>query len=124
MIILNEIKSKDRKRFGKTYPGHVLKGHKAEIIPGASIRIHGEEWNHINAPVAFDRTFKVGDEAEYGSYNLKYTGEIVKIGAKTVTIRAYDRNNHQITIETFSWRNWDFDGEKIAKYNAEEMVCL
>ena len=128
MKILNEIKSKDRIHRGKLYPGQVMRGHKAEIIPNVSIRLHGEEWNHIKAPVAFDLTFKIGDEAEYGSYNLKYTGEIIKIGEKTVTIQAYPgthcQENHQLSIFEFSDRNWNFDSVKIAAYNNEESMYI
>lgn len=124
MIILNEIKDKDRTRRAKTYPGQIMRGHKAEIIPGVSIRLHGEEWNRLDSPVAFDRIFKIWDEAEYGSYNLHYTGRIVNIGPKTVTITEERGENYRLSIYEFSWRNWDFDSVKIAKYNNEEMMFL
>lgn len=123
-IYYDEIKDKNRNRMGIHFEGRIIKGHKAIIMPNEYIRIFGQEWNHSIAPVDFDKTFSIGDEAEYNSYNLKYTGKIIAIGAKTVTIRAYDRDNHKINIYEFSWRNWDFDSGKIAKENAETMQYI
>jgi len=128
MIKLDEIKNKTRTRYGVKYEGNVIKGHKAEIAPGQYVRLYGQEWNHINAPVDFDKTFKIGDEAEYDSYNLKYTGKIISIGPGTVTIEAYPDSNlskkYRLNIYTFSWRNWDFNSKKTAEYNSEEMMCI
>ena len=128
VIVYDEIKSKDRVRFGVKYPGQALTGHKAVVIPNKSIRLHGSESNLVNGPVTFDITFKIGDYAEYDSYNLKYTGKITAIGPKTVTIQAYpgtyNAKNHKLSIYTFSWRNWDYDGKKIAAHNAEEMYHI
>lgn len=92
---------------------------KADIVPGKSIRIYG-----THRGVYFDKTFEIGDEAEYGSYNLIYTGKIVKIGPKTVTIQAYGRENHRLNLNKFSWRNWDFDAEAIAAQNAETSMYI
>ena len=125
VIVYDEIKSKDRVRFGAKYPGQVLTGHRAVVIPHKSIRLHGIEGNRVHGPLTFDITFKLGDCAEYDSYNLKYTGKITAIGPKTVTIQAYpdtcNAKNHKLDIYTFSWRNCDYDGKKIAAHNAEEM---
>jgi len=125
-IVYEVIKSKDRVCHGQKYEGSELKGHKAVIMPGEYIQIYGQEWNHIHAPVDFDRTFNIGDEAEYDSYNLKYTGKIVAIGVKTITINAGDtgKGNVRLSIYDFSWRNWDFDAVKIAKDNFETMITL
>lgn len=69
--------------------------------------------------------FRVGDWAEYDSYNLSYTGRIVAIGAKTVTIESYpgtaNARKHRLSIYKFNWRNWNFDAELIARRNSEWM---
>lgn len=102
--------------------GHSLRGVKADIVPGKSIRIYGEYTNHCNGPQTFDRTFKVGDACERHSYNLVYTGNITQIGVKTVTIKDDTLSEtSRLTLEGFISRNWDFDAEKIAKRNGEWM---
>ena len=124
MIVINEIKDRDSITFGRKYEGQVLRGHMAEIEPKQYIRIYGQEWNHKDAPLHFDKTFRIGDEAEYHSYNLIYTGTITAIGPKTIEITAYGTKRHRLTIYNFSWRNWDFDSVKIAKENFNEMQCI
>lgn len=73
-------------------------------------------------------TFAVGDEAEYNSYNLSYTGTITKITDKGVTIVAYQGSNiektHRLSLNDFCWRNWNFNAVEVAKKNAEEMMYL
>lgn len=70
-------------------------------------------------------TFSVGDQAEYGSYNLSYTGTITGITDKTVTIveSKGTRNEvtHRLKLAEFCWRNWNFDLEKTKKDNAAWM---
>ena len=128
VIVYDEIKSKDRVRSGVKYPGQVLTGYKAVVIPNKSIRLHGLEGNRVNGPLTFDITFKIGDYAEYDSYNLKYTGKITAIGPKTVTIQerpgTCNAKNHKLSIYAFSWRNWNYDGKKIAAHNTEEMCHI
>jgi hypothetical protein len=76
----------------------------------------------------FTRSFIVGDEAEYDSYNLRYTGTITKITEKCVTIVAYPNSSmakaHRLDMNTFCWRNWDFDAEKTAAYNQNESMYI
>jgi len=98
----------------------------ADIVPRQSIRIFGVYRNHVNGPQTFDQTFRIGDWAEYGSYNLKYNGRVVAIGPKTVTIKHYERTADvsRLDLHTFAWRNWDFNSEKSAAYNAEEMMHI
>ena len=90
------------------------------VVPKYSISVtrDGEETVH----------FGIGDWAEYDSYNLKYTGQIVSIGPKTVTIEAYpgtqNAKRHRLKLSSFAWRNWDYDGSKIAAHNAEEMMYI
>jgi hypothetical protein len=74
------------------------------------------------------RIFRVGDTAEYDSYNLSYTGVITKITNKCVSIQAYPGSNmartHRLDLHTFSWRNWNFDAAETARRNHEEMMYL
>jgi len=91
----------------------------AHIQPKTSITV--ERGNSSN-------TFKIGDWAEYDSYNLSYTGIIRSITEKTVTIEAYpDSQNarkHRLKISQFCWRNWNFDAERISKENADTMMYI
>jgi hypothetical protein len=72
--------------------------------------------------------FNIGDEAEYGSYNLIYTGPITKITDKMVQITAYpgtrNETRHNLSLDTFCWRNERFDAVKTAKHNQEEMYYI
>lgn len=97
--------------------------YNADVILNVSIRLHGfvSKWNTTSCsyePVPFERVFALGDIAEYDSYNLSYTGDIVAIGAKTVSIRDGSKVRRLFLYE-FAWRNSDFDGEKIRARNAE-----
>ena len=71
------------------------------------------------------RTFVLGDEAEYHSYNLSYTGTITKISDKAVTIVAYKGSTcekvHRLDWSSFCWRNYKFDAAKTAAENSETM---
>jgi hypothetical protein len=118
-IRLTDLKHKDWTRFGCKHEGAVLTGHNADIEPKKSIRLYGFEKNYVR-PHDYDITFKVGDTAIYGSYNLVYTGEIIAIGEKTVKIRE-DRGTkvHSLDIATFSDKNRGYDAEKIFKRNSE-----
>lgn len=94
----------------------------AEIEPKHSIRIFGIYRNLTRGPKPFDKTFRIGDWVEYDSYNMSYTGQIVAIGAKTVTVAPYgdlDGRKRRLDLYEFCWRNWDFDREAIAKRNSE-----
>jgi hypothetical protein len=102
--------------------------YNVDIEPGESIRLWGTYKNHVNGPITYSQTFKIGEEAEYHSYNLSYTGKIVSIGEKTVTIQAYsgtlNQKNHRLSLFEFAWRNWDFDAEKIALDNSIAMQYI
>ncbi len=125
-IVYEVIKQKDYVRFGRKYEGQILQGHKAIIMPGHYITIYGQEWNVKDAPRNFEKTFYIGDYAEYDSYNLTYTGKILAIGAKTITIGRKDTgyNPCRLSVYEFSWRNWGFDAVKIVKDNSEEMQYI
>lgn len=102
--------------------------YNANIVPGVYIQIFGTYRNHVKGPQEFHRVFTLGSEAEYDSYNLKYTGKIVGIGPQTVTIEAYsgtcNATRHRLSLSKFCWRNWDFDSAKTAAYNSEEMMHI
>lgn len=128
MIQVRNIKPKARRRNGVTYESTFDHGNEyhADLEPGKSIRIFGVYRNHVNGPQVFNQTFRVGDEAEYGSYNLHYTGAILAIGKSTVLIDANGTGERRVRLDlhTFCWRNWDFDSIKIANYNAAESMCI
>jgi hypothetical protein len=71
------------------------------------------------------KEFKIGDRAEYDSYNLSYVGNITSITEKTVTIEAYqgtpNAKRHRLSLVAFCWRNWNFDTEEIARKNSDTM---
>lgn len=108
----------------KTIEIRNMRGHAyhADVLPKKSIRLHGFEHNHVS-PHAYDITFKVGDVAVYGGYNLTYTGTIVSIGEKTVKI-AHDGRSTVLKFDDFAFWNRDFDAKRIAKENSEELMCI
>lgn len=70
-------------------------------------------------------TFKVGDTAEYDSYNLSYCGTILKITPKTVVIKeSHDDRTHRLDLHTFSYRNYNFDLQKITARNSDTMMYI
>lgn len=88
--------------------------YQCEVLKDKSISIlkHGELLN----------TFVLGDYAEYDSYNLSYTGQIVGISSKRITIKkpGYTKCAYMSLYE-FCWRNYDFDAEETAKKNSDTM---
>ncbi len=92
-------------------------------ITKTSIRIYGS-YGRYSEPAKFDRTFSLGDHAEYDSYNLVYTGPIRNIGPKTVSMENMYGKLTRLTHEQFIDRNWDYDAETIGKRNFEELMCI
>ncbi len=134
-ITVPNVQPKPYKRGGQTFqPANTQGTYNAIVTPGRSIRIYGTNTNHsalvdgkwIHGDAPFDRTFQIGDEAEYHSYNLRYTGKIIAIGPKTVTIQHYPHEPRVTMLDLFGFidRNWDFDAVKIAHHNAEELQCI
>lgn len=131
MNIINIIgvKSKDYTSHGTKYPGTINMKHNADIAKQRWIRIYGigagrTSYDPITKVTtaytpAFDLTFKMGDTCVYDSYNLVYTGKIVGIGAKTITIEkaGYSRNT-VLDIATFIQRNYDYDAKAIFERNS------
>jgi hypothetical protein len=113
----------------------VAPGQFAGVVKGKSIRLTGVDKNRwVKCPVTgkrvpgevkYDVTFHVGDEAEYDSYNLRYIGTIVGIGAKTVTIDpGYGERKRRLNLSEFSWRNNIGTVEEKKASNSEEMMYL
>lgn len=135
-ISMTEIRTKSRKRFGVEYPGEVLEGHRAEIVPGVSITLHGsvKRTKATKDPVTglyryepkndlYANHFEIGSWCEVHSYNLVYTGRIRKITAKVVEAVEYEGTNNEkvyrMDIANFTSRNWDFDMDAACKRNSE-----
>ncbi len=121
MKTIQNIQPKPYTKFGTTthHPTEVNIYH-VDIAPKKSIRLYGTQINQITGPLEFDKTFNIGDQAEYDSYNLSYTGEIVTIGAKTITVEDHGEK-HRLDLHTFSWRNWDFDAQRIFENNMDTL---
>lgn len=112
------VKRKVSKVHGKTYGGETLDVN-VEVVPGAWIHIWGEDKGYRKS--AYDKVFKVGDMASYGSYNLVYYGPIISITTQTVTIaeRIGSKKTHRLDLATFIDRNSHFDLDEAAKRNSE-----
>lgn len=108
----------------KTIEVRNIRGNRyhADVTPKHSIRLHGFEHNSVK-PHDYDITFKVGDVAVYGGLNLTYTGKIVSIGEKTIKI-AHSGRATVLKIDDFNFWNSNFDAARIAKDNAEELMCI
>lgn len=88
-----------------------------DVWPKVSIAVQRVERDGSVTP---KNVFKVGDEAEYDSYNLIYTGKIVSITDKSVTIQPkYASQKKRLKLIDFAWRNYDFDSAKVAAKNNE-----
>ena len=96
----------------------------AEVSKGKSIRIFGTDGNR-HTPKEINRTYRVGDRAVYDSYNLFYTGPIVSITEKTVTIDASSTGYtvKRLPLAVFFARNRRTI-ESIDAYNAVESQCI
>jgi len=73
-------------------------------------------------------SFRIGDLAEYGSYNLIYTGNITKITDKMVQITAYQgtlsERRHNLSLYEFCYKNYRFDAAKVNEQNAETSMYI
>ena len=86
--------------------------YEVEIVPKSSITIRDKD-GHTN-------TFKMGDMAEYDSYNLRYYGTIVSITNKTVTIQERHKDKrHRLSLDKFCWRNIKFVLHEVVAKNHE-----
>jgi len=101
-----------------------------------AIRLFGfaQRWNpetRAYATKAYSKSFAVGDDAEFDSYKLSYTGPIRSISVKRVVIetgrgttRTGKPRAKSLTLREFNSRNWDHDAERVATENAERMNYL
>ena len=124
LVEIRDIKDRDRKNHGRIYEGETKVGQHADIVKGKSIRLFGVETNRGAGPLSYDRTFKVGDIVVTGSYNLTYTGPILAIGAKTVTVEGVCGRTERMSIYSFNFYNNTMDLEDIARRNAIEHQCI
>lgn len=69
-------------------------------------------------------TFQIGDQAEHDSYNLSYYGTITKITEKTVTIVDRCFGTKRLKLDTFAWRNYDFNLEEVRAKNSDTMMYI
>lgn len=73
-------------------------------------------------------SFRIGDQAEYHSYNLIYTGTISKITDKIVQIVEYpgtlNERKHNLSLYEFCYKNYRFDAERVAAHNREESMYI
>ena len=90
------------------------------ITPGEKVEIHthrGENGELVNVKV-----FRLGDFAEYDSFNLSYTAVITGITAKNVIFNVSHNPNYpkvkRLKMASFAWRNHDFDIEATRERNA------
>jgi len=93
--------------------------YNAHVVPNQSIRV---QMVSISEFLEYDRTFKVGDRAAYGSHNTIYMGKIVGISDKTVTIQP-DGSNKKIRMNLweFCWRNHAFNHDDSEWRNSKWM---
>ena len=101
----------------------IQNGHRGSynlfITPGASVEIHT---HRENGELVNVRVFRPGDVAEYDSFNLSYVAKITGITAKNVIFDiSYNPSEHKVKrlkMESFAWRNHDFDIEATRERNA------
>jgi hypothetical protein len=89
--------------------------YRVTLVPGQYVVV---EHFIVDRFVAM-RRFEVGDECEYDSFNLSYTGPILAIGKKTVTVESTFKGKKRLKAEEFGWRNWNFNAGETARRNAE-----
>ena len=89
--------------------------YRVTLVPGQYVVV---EHFIVDRFVAM-RRFEVGDEVEYDSFNLSYTGPILAIGKKTVTVESTFKGKKRLKAEEFGWRNWNFNAGETARRNAE-----
>lgn len=122
-VVYRNLAGKDRVQFGRKFAGEVAVGQHAAIEKNARIVLWGVNTNRTTGLLPYRTEFKIGDDAIVGSYNLVYTGTIVAIGEKTITVVEYpgtcNAKTHRMTIAQFSARNRHYDAEAISKNNTE-----
>jgi len=99
---------------------HPRESYMLYVTPGDRVEIHTH--NRSGELVSL-KVFRVGDEAEYDSYNLRYIAPIKSITAKNVIFDMSDKcqrgDTKRLKMDQFAWRNHDFDLEAVRAQNAE-----
>lgn len=116
----------------------LCRNYKCEIVKNTSIKVTNIENNK-------NTSFKMFDLAEYDSYNLSYLGHIVGITDKTITIveeHCFDKwkaiqagthvkkdewdkpRIHRLKLDSFAWRNYDFNLAKTRNENHETSMYI
>ena len=92
-----------------------------EVTPGKSITLTEVCVDKdVGIRMLTERTFNVGDQAEYDSYNLSYYGPIKSITKKNVIIKEkHGDRTRRLPFTTFHWRNINFDLNKKKISNSE-----
>lgn len=124
--VFYNIQDRDYVRQGVKHAGQIRHGHHVEVTPGQSIRLFGKRDAIVEgqlAEIPYNLTFKVGDNAVYDAYNLVYVGTILNVTAKGVTLES-EYTRKRITLHEFSWRNEDFNLEKINAANHETLKTI
>jgi hypothetical protein len=126
---MERIFTKSRKQYGRVYPA-VATEFLAEVVKGKSIKIACDAGYRTGR----SKEFKLGDYAEYDSYNLSYYGPIIAIADKTVTIicrhdvERYKAGakvkTYRLDLNAFAWRNIDFDVNEASAANSETMMYI
>lgn len=108
--------------------------HLVTVNPGAWVRLHGSREVWARHPRGggggtklvpyYDLTFRLGDVAVNGSYNLTYTGIIESIGPKRILVVGVPVGRKSMDLRSFSAYNRDFDAERIARENADTMMRI
>lgn len=80
-----------------------------ESKKGEAVKIFGVRYDSL-----INLSFQIGDEAVYDAYNFSYTGKIVSITDKTVTIEKHNRRK-RLKLDAFARWNFDYDADKIAR---------
>jgi hypothetical protein len=113
---------------GLTTYRNVSKGHHLAVEPGKRVVVWGSSMRYRAGQrgaflTPYRVEFKIGDTAVYGGYNLTYTGKVVSIGAKTITVESYpgtsNAQRHRLSVARFSSWNQHFDLASIAQRNSE-----
>jgi len=125
------VQTKKYTRFGKVHPATPTE-YDVRIIPQQEITIRRnqplEPGTRPNYRFNGERTFRVGDWAEYDSYNLHYLGKIIAITNKTVTILDYPNSHNprkrRLDLHTFCWRNFSYSVEEKRVSNADTSMYI
>jgi hypothetical protein len=120
--------TKKYKRYGKVYHSKLTE-FEVKIVSKQEITIRQVpedgrlKWNFTG-----ERTFQLGDWAEYDSWNLNYLGQIVAITNKTVTIVDYPNSHNpckkRLDLHTFCWRNFSKSIEEKRADNADTRMYI